>query len=190
MSWITGITGKAEQLLNKLDQSAADALTLTPTKEGPPPPETKISSESNVTVDSSSSFVSKPVKQTSLTKPQRPSDIVTPSIKKPQTIVNPSSTTAQTGSAKKKLNTDEALFDFLNSSEPLDPSKKKVTPSSSARHSRQSSTSSIISNKGGKVPENPPSSNSGSIVHVDSIHGSGMLFLAHLAIGHVSFCHG
>jgi hypothetical protein len=25
MSWITGITGKAEQLLNKLDQSAADA---------------------------------------------------------------------------------------------------------------------------------------------------------------------
>lgn len=173
MSWITGITGKAEQLLNKLDQSAADALTLTPTKEGPPPPETKISSESNVTVDSSSSFVSKPVKQTSLTKPQRPSDIVTPSIKKPQTIVNPSSTTAQTGSAKKKLNTDEALFDFLNSNEPLDPSKKKVTPSSSARHSRQSSTSSIISNKGGKVPENPPSSNSGSIVHVDSIHGSG-----------------
>ncbi|CAG2191974.1 Golgin subfamily A member 5 [Mytilus edulis] len=75
---------------------------------------------------------------------------------------------------RKKVDNDEALFDFLNSSEPLDTSKKKVTPTSSARHSRHSSTSSVLSNKGGKITENPPSSNSGSsIVHVDSIHGSG-----------------
>lgn len=172
MSWLSGITGKAEQLLNKLDQSAADALTVTPTKQWQSEKTTK--SEPNITAESSSSFVSTPVKQTSLTKTQGPSDVTSTSAKKPQTLSAPSTTPQQAGTTKKKVDTDEALFDFLNSTEPLDPSKKKVTPSNSARHSRQSSTSSIISNKGGKVIENPPSSNSGSsIVHVDSIHGSG-----------------
>lgn len=180
MSWLSGITGKAEQLLNKLDQSAADALT-TPEKQAWPKQE-EVSSQPAVQ-DPSSSFVSKPVRQNLLAKTQTPHDVSTTaktSTGGKPSVPQVSAAAATPPAAKKKgLDTDEALFDFLNSTEPLDGSKKKMTPTSSARHSRQSSTSSIISNKSGKVPENPPSSNSGgsSLVHVDSIHGSGSMIL-------------
>lgn len=179
MSWLSGITGKAEQLLNKLDQSAADALTTTETQSQEWP--SKLNTQNRVTLDSSS-FVSKPLKQSTTSKTVTLSDIGSASSKKIKltaasvqsgTKTQLSTPTPQSGT-KKKVDNDEALFDFLNSSEPLDTSKKKVTPTSSARHSRHSSTSSVLSNKGGKITENPPSSNSGSsIVHVDSIHGSG-----------------
>lgn len=194
MSWLSGITGKAELLLNKLDQSAADALT-TPEKQSWPT-EPAVSIQRPVQQDPSSSFVSKPVRQNLLAKTSATVQQTTQDVSvtgkagsgSKQPISQVSAPTSTPPSTKKKgLDTDEALFDFLNSSEPLDGSKKKMTPTSSARHSRQSSTSSIISNKSGKVPENPPSSNSGgsSIVHVDSIHGSGTI--VHLNCSRFSF---
>ncbi|XP_071159170.1 golgin subfamily A member 5-like [Mytilus edulis] len=178
MSWLSGITGKAEQLLNKLDQSAADALTTAETQSQEC--SSKYNALNSVTLDSSS-FVNKPLKQSTISKKTLTvSDIESTSNKKVTTASIQTGTKTQLSTStpqswtKKKVDNDEALFDFLNSSEPLDTSKKKVTPTSSARHSRHSSTSSVLSNKGGKITENPPSSNSGSsIVHVDSIHGSG-----------------
>ncbi|XP_063426720.1 golgin subfamily A member 5-like [Mytilus trossulus] len=177
MSWLSGITGKAEQLLNKLDQSAADALTTAETQSQDC--SSKYNALNSVTLDSSS-FVNKPLKQSTISKTPTVSDIESTSNKKVITSSIQTGTKTQLSTStpqswtKKKVDNDEALFDFLNSSEPLDTSKKKVTPTSSARHSRHSSSSSVLSNKGGKITENPPSSNSGSsIVHVDSIHGSG-----------------
>lgn len=45
--------------------------------------------------------------------------------------------------AVKKKDSDEALFDFLNSKDSAEATKKRVTPVSSRHHSRQSSTSSL-----------------------------------------------
>ena len=55
------------------------------------------------------------------------------------------------GAVVKKKDSDEALFDFLNSKEPSEGGKKRVTPISSRHHSRQSSTSSLRGS--GKAPE-------------------------------------
>jgi len=204
MSWLTGITGKAEEFLNKIDQSAADALKNEQIikSQSIPPTSPSYSSSSHgflgssqtvpaklsilPHVDKSSSYVNKPIrpsgpktptsvapttKQVSGSKQQGSSPVSQRRLSgsqpvTPQSVVQPPST-------KKKLDTDEALFDFLNSNETVDSNRKKITPISSARHSRQSSTSSTVSSKGGIKIDAPPSTSSSSIVHIDSVTGSG-----------------
>ena len=67
----------------------------------------------------------------------------------------------------KKKDADEALFEFLNSSEPTE--RKESTPGNSTRHSRQSSTLSVISNKGGRASNGGQASSStsgSSMIHL------------------------
>lgn len=208
MSWLTGLTGNVESLLNRIDQSAAGALKnegdtsqasgnvasskrsdhsadaassrqfyQSPSKLGP-------AKLSQLTEKSSGSpFLSKPLRQTGLSKSpsaslqtntkQGTSGFVSAS-QKPQTtatvVTSPQPQAITTTPGKKKIDSDEALFDFLNSSDPVESARKKTTPISSARHSRQSSTSSTISSKGGaKSTDAPPSTSGSSIVHIDSV---------------------
>ncbi|KAK3093342.1 hypothetical protein FSP39_014263 [Pinctada imbricata] len=218
MSWLSNITGKAEEFLNKIDQSAAQALhkeeeeqrlnlSLPLTREvtslGSPPSSSRdhnvdraaysVPSKTTFKKDNSaSSFVSTPIKankaaplvgssgvakQTGKVTVKPPADSVTKQASStgPQGAgTQEQKTSSASAPAKKKLDTDEALFDFLNSSEPLEANKKKAAPPPSVvdppRHSRQSSTSSVVSNKGGKSNADTPVSTSGSsIVHVDAL---------------------
>ncbi|KAJ8308640.1 hypothetical protein KUTeg_013514 [Tegillarca granosa] len=214
MSWLSGITGKAEDFLNKLDNSAAQALNVsksesesyTGTITGSIADHSSykstysshtgisgkshslpVSAKSNVG-DPTSSFVSTPIKQKNVKSQVKATTTGTPggSVQSQKSSLTPDVTT--TKSSKNKLDTDEALFEFLNSSEPVDNSKVKTTPGNSARHSRQSSTSSNVSAKGTNIKHvepaisatstadnSPPSTNSGSgssMVHVE-MPGSG-----------------
>ncbi|XP_067942282.1 golgin subfamily A member 5-like [Watersipora subatra] len=114
MSWLTGLAGKAEELLNKVDQTAGASLnTSTVSEDG-------------------DSLLSRP--DASLA-PQRSSSLAATS----RAAATPSPLSVQTRApavTKKagKKSLDEELFEFLNS-EPKDPKKKLV-------HSRQSSTAS------------------------------------------------
>lgn len=209
MSWLSGLTGKAEDFLNKLDQSAAQALhkaeeearlnaSLPISSDIHSPPSSQSTRQlaqtgsqsvpaksSRPSGDFSSYGVSTPVKptklQTSKTAKPKPTEA-------PVKQTTPETTASQDVPAKKKIDTDAALFDFLNSPEPIEvkkaeppETKKKTTPASSARHSRQSSTSSIVSNKGGKVIQEidtPVSTSGSSIVHIESLlSGSGKLYI-------------
>ena len=181
MSWMKGLTGGMEELLNKLDQSAAHALTndeqefasgLSGTETSLSQPAQKQKNQtiplsfSEQDVDKSSSFVSKPIK-TNLTSKKSPAA----QRRSSGGVSAPATPTSASVTPVKKSLDDQALFDFLNSSEPTETNKKRVTP----KHSRQSSTSSIISNKNGNfktVEAAPSTSGSGSgssIVHIDSI---------------------
>lgn len=212
MSWLSGLTGKAEDFLNKLDQSAAQALhkaeeearlnsSLPISSDIHSPPSSKSTRQlaqtgsqsvpaksSRTSGDFSSYGISTPVKPTKLqtsgpSRTAKPKPTEAP-VKQP----TPETTASQDVPARKKIDTDAALFDFLNSPEPIEvkkteppETKKKTTPASSARHSRQSSTSSIVSNKGGKVIQEidtPVSTSGSSIVHIESLpSGSGKLYI-------------
>ncbi|XP_022330942.2 golgin subfamily A member 5-like [Crassostrea virginica] len=204
MSWLSGLTGKAENFLNKLDQSAAQALhkseeearlntslPITSEIHSPPPslstrqlPQTGSQSvpakSSRTGGDFSSYGVSTPVKPTKLqtsaaSKTTKPRGTEPP----PKQTTPEAPAVSQEVQSKKKIDNDAALFDFLNSPEPLETkkaeaheTKKKTTPASSAKHSRQSSTSSIVSSKGGKVvleSDTPVSTSGSSIVHIESL---------------------
>ena len=212
MSWLSGLTGKAENFLNKLDQSAAQALhkseeearlntslPITSEIHSPPPslstrqlPQTgsqSVPSKSSRTSGDFSSYgLSTPVKPTKLqtsaasktTKPRGTEPL-------PKQTTPEAPAVSQEVQPKKKIDNDAALFDFLNSPEPLETkkaeaheTKKKTTPASSAKHSRQSSTSSIVSSKGGKVvqeSDTPVSTSGSSIVHIESLpSGSGKIY--------------
>lgn len=203
MSWLSGLTGKAEDFLNKLDQSAAQALhkaeeearlnaslPISSDIHSPPPSQSTRqlaqtgsqslpAKSSRTSGDFSSYGVSTPVKPTKL-QTSGPTRTAKPKpTEAPVKQTTPETTTSQDVPAKKKIDTDAALFDFLNSPEPIEvkkaeppETKKKTTPASSARHSRQSSTSSIVSNKGGKVIQEidtPVSTSGSSIVHIESL---------------------
>lgn len=203
MSWLSGLTGKAEDFLNKLDQSAAQALhkaeeearlnaSLPISSDIHSPPSSQSTRQlaqtgsqsvpaksSRPSGDFSSYGVSTPVKPTKL-QTSGPTRTAKPKpTEAPVKQTTPETTTSQDVPAKKKIDTDAALFDFLNSPEPIEvkkaeppETKKKITPASSARHSRQSSTSSIVSNKGGKVIQEidtPVSTSGSSIVHIESL---------------------
>lgn len=203
MSWLSGLTGKAEDFLNKLDQSAAQALhkaeeearlnsslPISSDIHSPAPSQStrqlaqtgsqSVPAKSSRTSGDFSSYgVSTPVKPTKL-QTSGPSRTAKPkSTEAPVKQTTPETTASQDVPAKKKIDTDAALFDFLNSPEPIEvkkteppETKKKTTPASSARHSRQSSTSSIVSNKGGKVIQEidtPVSTSGSSIVHIESL---------------------
>lgn len=203
MSWLSGLTGKAEDFLNKLDQSAAQALhkaeeearlnaSLPISSDIHSPPSSQSTRQlaqtgsqsvpaksSRPSGDFSSYGVSTPVKPSKL-QTSGPTRTAKPKLTEaPVKQTTPETTASQDVPAKKKIDTDAALFDFLNSPEPVEvkkaeppETKKKITPASSARHSRQSSTSSIVSNKGGKVIQEidtPVSTSGSSIVHIESL---------------------
>ncbi|XP_059159175.1 golgin subfamily A member 5-like [Physella acuta] len=152
MSWLSAVTGKAEDFLNKLDRSAADVLHADETKpkEKPkPPPEPTLieSTADTANVTSLSPSLSVPARLYSLKNEADRTEITGKGTNFPP---NPLASVQSSGKTVKKKNSDEALFDFLNSKE--SEAGKKRTPTSSHHHSRQSSTSSIISStsKGAK----------------------------------------
>lgn len=161
MAWLSGLTGKAENFLNSLDQTAAKVLHEN--NESKDDPEQPLSTTSHTPFLSQTSNVGE----------------VTPSKSVPAKLYeykstdsafqdfNPGSKPKTENVSKKKVDKDEALFEFLNSPEPTE--RRKSTPVNSTRHSRQSSSSSVISNKGSKSAEQPSSaSTSGSsMVHVE-----------------------
>ncbi|XP_041353113.1 golgin subfamily A member 5-like isoform X2 [Gigantopelta aegis] len=158
MSWLSAVTGKAEDFLNKLDKSAAQTFQIEDevkavlnesparaefTVGGSPYPDSRLASSSKsvpsklnelkASVDPSTSIVSSPVRPA----PSRPAAV---------TVQKSSPVAPRKQELKlKKKDSDEALFDFLNSKDPVESVKKKTTPVGSAHHSRQSSTSSNIS---------------------------------------------
>lgn len=159
MAWLSGLTGKAESLLNKLDQSAATALHIEKEDGG--------SFQPLPTDFSSELYLGKP-KYEQRTPPITPSQSIPTKLNDLKHATNASSigntSTKQalnlktavtpTGSTvKKKEPSDEALFEFLNSKDPPEGNKRKATPVSSTQHSRRSSTSSTVSSKGGKTGE-------------------------------------
>lgn len=165
MSWLSGITGKAEDFLNKLDKSAAEAFHIEEESKAQAAISPLVSSrlEQLPTFSSSTSRTVAP--SSHLSDPSSrfgtpPATPLTKSVGK--TVSNAAKlapaggTVNASGSAApsfKKKNSDEALFDFLNSKEPSEGNKKRVTPISSRHHSRQSSTSSTRGGGATKMPD-------------------------------------
>lgn len=171
MSWLSAVTGKAEDLLNKLDKSAADAFHIE--EETPSRKPVTLSPLASAGQPSQPAFPSSKPLSPSASVPTRLSDTsrfgqpTTTSTPKPTAKASGLSSTVSAvktagagpgassskpaGAVVKKKDSDEALFDFLNSKEPSEGGKKRVTPISSRHHSRQSSTSSLRGS--GKAPE-------------------------------------
>ena len=149
MSWLTAVTGKAEDFLNKLDRSAADVFQVDETSPSKPvalPPDA--SEQVNLSFTRTkplSSSASVPVSLSNTARFGQPASASTPKVTSksgglPSRAPVSSAATRQKSEEKAK---DEALFDFLNSKEPSSEGKrKKATPVTSRQHSRQSSTSS------------------------------------------------
>ena len=173
MAWLSGITGKAESFLNSLDQKAASVLTdeaqqaelgsqVNPSQS----PALGGSASHVLTSSSHTPFLSAQSKQATSSQ-----GATTKNLDNKSSEVAGSSTPVKSKAGDqpvKKKDTDEALFEFLNSSEPTE--RKKSTPGNSTRHSRQSSASSVISNKGGRASNDGQASSSASgssMVHVE-----------------------
>ncbi|XP_052270868.1 golgin subfamily A member 5-like isoform X2 [Dreissena polymorpha] len=152
MAWLSGLTGKAESFLNSLDQTAAKVLH----EKEDQAINTKPTGIANI--QGHTPFLS----QKSITPTQS-----VPAKLHDYQEAETAKLKLDASSVKKKVDKDEALFEFLNSPEPTE--RRKSTPASSQRHSRQSSSSSVISNKGGRGGDNGSSiSTSGSsMVHVE-----------------------
>lgn len=164
MSWFSAVTGKAEDFLNKLDKSAADVLHSDDSSSDQPIPIDPSASSSVYQDFKSSSSLSPsqsvPVNLHNLQDhTEKSSSYVSSAITKSGSATAKSTESSQTSTAKsvKKKNSDEALFDFLNSKDSNESGKKRRTPISSQHHSRQSSTSSIVSStsKGAKSESLP-----------------------------------
>lgn len=163
-SWLSGLTGKAEDFLNRLDQSAAEALTKDEAMkkasavssnyfgtnavdmrvsswETPP----SVSKSSSITLLSSQSVPSN-LSELNSGKSDVNSSLVSTPIKQSAKFKN---ITSQSPSRTNKgKDSDDALFEFLNSIDTGNETRKKSpgpVPTSS-KHSRQSSVSSTISN--------------------------------------------
>ena len=177
MAWLSGLTGKAESFLNSLDQKAASVLTdesnqsnadlrSTVTQSGPQA--LGGSAPHDLPDTSHTPFLSVQSKQTALSQGAVAKHLDSKSGEAATGSTTPVRAKAGDQSVKKKADTDEALFEFLNSSEPTE--RKKSTPGNSTRHSRQSSASSVISNKGGRASNDGQASSSASgssMVHVE-----------------------
>ena len=164
-SWLSGLTGKAEDLLNLLDQSAAEALTKDEAAKkaatagsnyfvGPNAVDrqgisweapSSMSNTSSIPLLSSQSVPSN-LSELSSSKSDMNSSLVSTPIKQSSKFQN---ITSQSPSrTNKSKDSDDALFEFLNSIDTGNETRKKSpgpVPTSS-KHSRQSSVSSTISN--------------------------------------------
>ena len=175
MAWLSGLTGKAENFLNSLDQKAASVLTEDHNETNPGLRSSLAQSEPQAVGGSAAHhelpgtshtpFLSAQIKPSTLSVTKYPES------KAPDTTagsLTPVKSKAGDQAVKKKSDTDAALFEFLNSSEPTE--RKRSTPGNSTRHSRQSSASSVISNKGGRGSNDGQASSStsgSSMVHVE-----------------------
>lgn len=155
MSWISGLAKGAEELLNKVDQSAAsalhkqDAVTIDTSQRigelesivtGPSTPFLSVVPPPPPPVDFTSGVVSTPVLNKSADSPKQGRVSRTP--------------TSSTKGSSKRLDTDEQLlFEFLNSDETVAPAKKlpQIQPQVNGHHSRKSSGSSVSSYKSGNM---------------------------------------
>lgn len=166
MAWLSGLTGKAENFLNSLDQTAAKVLHENEQGGHSPNLSRKSVKTEQQTVPQQSGWAPFITPEKSL-----PSQSATKSFDSklgelPQDASLSTKPKTEPVTTKKKTDKDEALFEFLNSPEPTE--RRKSTPANSTRHSRQSSASSVISNKGGKNDAPGSSSTSGSsMVHVE-----------------------
>ena len=189
MSWLTGLAGKAEELLNKVDQSAASALHITDDENAQSMPvpnivqHTEASSQmSNAGKLSSTAFpqswTAPSAMSVSGSVPTNLNRMATAGIprsnNKPAAVPTPVTTTAPTTTVKNgnKKDTDAELFEFLNSDSPVAGRKRLLVQQPPGRgHSRQSSASSTTSGKSSRTP--PDTFNAASADVLDD--GSGML---------------
>ena len=186
MSWLTGLAGKAEELLNKVDQSAASALHTTDdgNAQSMPVPNivkhTEASQMSNTNKLSSTAFPqSWAAPSTMSVSGSVPSNLNrmagnTKSNNKPTAVPPPVTTTAPTATVKNgnKKDTDAELFEFLNSDSPVAGRKRLLVQQPAGRgHSRQSSASSTTSGKSSRTPPDTVNAAGGDAMD----DGSGML---------------
>ena len=161
MAWLSGITGKAEGVLNSRDQKAASVLTDEAqeaelrSKVNPSESPALGGSASHVPTSSSPTpFLSAQSKQATSSQ-----SATTKNLDKKSSEVAGSSTPVKSQLVEKK-DTDEALFEFLNSSEPTERKKRK----------KSTHLSSVTSNKCGRASNDGQASSStsgSSVVHVD-----------------------
>lgn len=176
MAWLSGLTGKAENFLNSLDQTAAKVLQEEDELQHSPNlsssrtvPHEQPATQPAIWAPYMSQGESVPASQT----PSKLFEKKVVELSHDANLVMKPKTDQST--MKKKTDKDEALFEFLNSPEPTD--RRKGTAANSTRHSRQSSASSVISNKGGKNNDVPCSSSTSgsSMVHVE-MPGNSIIF--------------
>lgn len=165
MSWLSGLTGKAEDFLNRLDQSAADALTkdeavkpklsaggnyfgaTSEDRQGNSWNSTpSVSTNSTPSALLSSRSVPSNLSDLNSNKPDMNSSLVSTPIK--QSSKFKTITSQSPSRTNKGKDSDDALFEFLNSIETGNETRKKspVPVPTSSKHSRQSSASSTLSN--------------------------------------------
>lgn len=178
MAWLSGLTGKAESFLNSIDQKAASVLVNDDSSESNSSLRSTVTQPTSQTlgrshphelpVTSHTPFLSTQSKLTTSSHGQVAKQPDTRTSEAATGSTSHIKTKAGDQTDKKKTDTDEALFEFLNSPEPSE--RKRSTPGNSTRHSRQSSASSVISNKGGRGSNEGPGSSStsgSSMVHVE-----------------------
>ncbi|KAI0219039.1 Golgin subfamily A member 5 [Lamellibrachia satsuma] len=188
MSWLTGLAGKAEELLNKVDQSAATALNA---DDGTSSPSTlpSIVTHTETTQISDASKLSSTAFAQNWAPPQTtmsysgsvPANLNRISAagrtklnSKPVAALPPVTTTAAPTTITKndnKKDMDAELFEFLNSSSTNDSpatGRKRLQTPTGSKHSRQSSASSTTSGKSSRTLD---TANTGSADNVDD--GSG-----------------
>lgn len=195
MSWLTGLAGKAEELLNKVDQSAASALNTNddPNSQSFVP---TIVTHTDASQFTDASKVSSAAFSQNWTPPSQVQTTMSYSGSVPANLnrisatgraklnskpvsalpsVTATATATPTVTAKNgnKKDMDAELFEFLNSSStnesPAVGRKRLQTPPGS-KHSRQSSASSTTSRKSSRTPD--PPGNNGNTDAVDD--GSGV----------------
>ena len=160
MAWFGQLAGKAEELLNKVDAAAGTALRNEDGSEIVPGATQKRA----VGTSGYSPYLGKPTNSSTplatssslmSSSSSVPSNLNKINVTDPNAMSRSMYSTDFTSKPKEKGNADDDLFDFLNSSEPVE--TKKKTPVSRAvtslSHSRQSSTSSTTSGRSTKTPE-------------------------------------
>ena len=193
MSWLSGLAGKAEELLNKVDQSAATALNSNEDSESQSAvptivthtdtPQFNDASKVSSTMFSQNWSPSSQVQETMSYSGSVPANLnrisatgrsklnSKPVVAPPPVAVTPTPPAAAKNGKKKDMDADE-LFEFLNSSStnesPAAGRKRLQTPPGS-KHSRQSSASSTTSRKSTRTPD--PPGNNGSSDTVDDVSG-------------------
>lgn len=192
MSWLTGLAGKAEELLNKVDQSAATALNADDITSSPSTlpsivTHTETTQISDASKLSSTAFAQNwaPPQTTMSYSGSVPANLNRISAagrtklnSKPVAALPPVTTTAAPTTITKndnKKDMDAELFEFLNSSSTNDSpatGRKRLQTPTGSKHSRQSSASSTTSGKSSRTLD---TANTGSADNVDD--GSGVFML-------------
>ena len=167
MSWLTGLAGKAENLLNNIDQAAGQALSTE--EEARRAAERKFSAPSHKH-DAYSPYLSQPTEPKSSREPpsasasaSMSSSVSVPSnlsqmdtdsnnAQMSKSMYSPSSSSSQLNKTNKK-DKDDDLFAFLNNSESDTKKKSAVKTVMNGKHSRHSSASSTHSSKSAKHSE-------------------------------------